>query len=66
MPLPRTPQPPLGLRGALGDGGGRGEGWGEHRHTCTYMGKQVQMLSLTLVSVCKDEAELGKGGNHRP
>lgn len=65
MPLPRTPQPPLGLRGALGDGGGRGEG-GEHRQTCTYMGKQVQMLSLTLVSVCKDEAELGKGGNHRP
>lgn len=56
-----APRPPRGL----GDGGGRGEG-GEHRHTCTYMGKQVQMLSLTLVSVCKDEAELGKGGNHRP
>lgn len=48
---------------ATGEGGARG---GEHRHTCTYMGKQVQMLSLTLVSVCKDEAELGKGGNHRP
>lgn len=48
MPLPRTPQPPLGLRGALGDGGGRGEGGSTGTHALTWANRCRCFPSLLL------------------